>query len=245
MTEPYELDHGYGGGARLGLIVLSTDETLEGEAREVVTGRPVNLLHARIPSQPDVTPASLETMAGHMTQTAALLPEGLDVVGYGCTSGATIIGPERVEDLVKQGCGAARVTNPLTAVIEALHAVNARRIAFVSPYVAEVNAPMRARLAEAGFETVAEASFAQSDDWIVARITEFSTRTTVERVVKSMDCDAVFTSCTNLRSFGIIEQIEASLGVPVISSNLALLWHMLVLSGVDATGWGPGRLFQL
>jgi len=67
----YETDEGAGGGCRLGLIVLSTDETLEFEARQVLGNRPVNLLHARIPAQAHVTPEDLEMMAGEMTGTAA------------------------------------------------------------------------------------------------------------------------------------------------------------------------------
>ena len=42
------LDQGAGNGKRLGMIVLSTDETLEYEARQVLEGRGVNLMHSRI-----------------------------------------------------------------------------------------------------------------------------------------------------------------------------------------------------
>jgi len=43
----------------------------------------------------------------------------------------------------------------------------------------------------------------------------------------------------------VIEQAEAELGLPVVSSNQALLWHMLGLAGVaQPSGWGPGRLFD-
>lgn len=61
-----DLDAGAGGGARLGLIVLSTDESLEHEMGQIAQGR-VNLLHSRIPSIPEVTPETLRVMAGHMT----------------------------------------------------------------------------------------------------------------------------------------------------------------------------------
>ena len=56
-------DRGAGGGRRLGMIVLSTDETLEYEARQVFEGRGVNLMHNRIESDPAVTPDSLKAMA--------------------------------------------------------------------------------------------------------------------------------------------------------------------------------------
>lgn len=241
----YEFDSGAGGGKKLGAIVLSTDETLEYEARQVFEGQTAALMHARIPSKAEVTPEDLRTMADDMTRVAELLPAGMDAIAYGCTSGATVIGPKRVEELVQAAQPGVPVTNPMSAVIAALKALGARRIAFVSPYVPSVTAPMRAYMAEHGIETVAEVSFGEGDDPTVARIAERSTLAAMLEVGKSADVDAVFSSCTNLRSFGVIEQAEAALGKPVISSNLALIWHLLQLADEPAKGWGPGRLFQV
>ncbi len=239
----YELDEGAGAGIRLGLIVLSVDETLEYEARQALAGREVNLLHARIPARADVTPEDLETMAGEMTATAALLPRGLNAVGYACTSGATIIGPERVAALVQMAHPGVPVTDPLSAVIAALGEMGLSRIALVTPYVQEITLPMRAALAAHGIETVSEVSFGQKEERIVARIAERSTRRAIAEAADKPGVEAVFTSCTNLRTFGILEAAEAELGLPVISSNSALLWHLLRVTGQPAEGWGPGRLF--
>jgi len=59
--------------------------------------------------------------------------------------------------------------------------------------------------------------------------------------------EAVFASCTNLRSMAVIDAAEAALGKPVVTSNQAMFWHLLQLAGAGerARGWGPGRLFQL
>jgi maleate isomerase len=241
----YDLDQGAGAGRRLGLIVLSTDETLEYEARGVLAGRDVNLLHTRIPAQADVTPEDLQAMAPEMTRTAALLPRGLSVLGYGCTSASAVIGPEEVARRMQEAQPGTPVTNPLTAVIAALNAIGAVRVAMVTPYVAEVNGPMRHALARAGITVVSEASFEQKEDWTVARIAEKSTLTAMVQAGRAKGVQAVFTSCTNLRTFGIIEAAEQELGLPVISSNQALLWDMLRHAGIAARGWGPGRLFTL
>jgi len=239
----YELDAGAGAGLRLGLIVLSTDETLEYEARAALAGHEVNLLHARIPSQTEVTPEGLETMAERMTATAALLPPGLGAVGYACTSGATVIGPERVAALVRAAHPGVPVTDPMSAVIAALQTLGAARIALVTPYIDAVVAPMRDHMAARGIETVSAQSFGQSEDRTVARIAEASTLRAILRAGRAPGVEAVFVSCTNLRSFGIIAAAEAELGVPIISSNSALLWHLLSRAGVSGAGRGPGRLF--
>ncbi len=241
----YQLDEGAAAGQKLGAIILSADETLEFEARGVLAGQDVNLLHARIPSIAEVNPETLVTMADGMTDTAALLPQGVKAIAYACTSGATVIGPREVERLVQMAHPSIPVTNPMTSVIEALRACQASRIALVTPYVASVTAPMRAYLAEHGIETISEVSFGESDDCTVTRITEASTQVAMLEAAKGADVQAVFASCTNLRTFGIIEAVEAELNLPVISSNSALIWHLLKLAGIAANGWGPGRLYRL
>ena len=80
-------------------------------------------------------------------------------------------------------------------------------------------------------------------DQVVARISETSTLNAIIEIGSSSDCDAVFVSCTNLRSFRILAQAEETLGKPVLSSNQAIAWHLLRLAGVGEGVSGPGRLF--
>ena len=239
----YVLNDGAGGRARLGLIVLATDETLEFEAREVLAGRDVQLLHARIPIASEITPETLAQMDAAMPVVAALLPVGLDVIGYGCTSGATVIGQTRVAEQIRSVHGGVEVSDPISAVIAALGHLGAQRIGMVTPYVASVTAPMRALLAANGIEVANEVSFAEGDDRRVARIDPASTRAALLEAARASGIDALFASCTNLQTFTIIEDVEAQTGLPVVTSNQALIWHLLRLAGVDAAGWGPGRLF--
>ncbi|WP_324754936.1 Asp/Glu racemase [Roseovarius sp. Pro17] len=239
----YVLNDGAGGGARLGLIVLATDETLEFEAREVLAGRDAQLLHARIPVASAITPETLAQMDAAMPVAAALLPAGLDVIGYGCTSGATVIGQARVAEQIRSVHNDAKVSDPISAVIAALGQLGAQRIGMVTPYVASVTAPMRALLAANGIEVAKEVSFAEGDDRRVARIDPTSTRAALLEAARAPGIDALFASCTNLQTFTIIEEVEAQTGLPVVTSNQALIWHLLRLAGVDAAGWGPGRLF--
>ena len=55
---------------------------------------------------------------------------------------------------------------------------------------------------------------------------------------------AVFVSCTSLRTFGIVADLEAELGGPVVSSNQALAWHLHRLAGVQDALPGFGTLFE-
>ena len=69
----------------------------------------------------------------------------------------------------------------------------------------------------------------------------------IAEIGREAGVEAVFASCTNLRSMAIIDAGETMLGRPVISSNQALFWRMLRLAGAGAraAGWGPGRLFAI
>ena len=59
------------------------------------------------------------------------------------------------------------------------------------------------------------------------------------------ESEAVFVSCTALRTSAIIEELEQALGKPVVTSNQALVWHSLRLSGYDDAVEGYGQLLHL
>ena len=223
-------------------IVLQTDETLEAELRRAIPAD-VSLLHSRIPSAPEVTPETLAEMERALPEAARLLPPSAapKVIAYACTSGATIIGRNNVAAAIHRHHPNAITTDPISAVVAALRALGARRIGLLTPYVPAVSARMQALLEEEGFEIAAFASYEQEEETVVARISEASTLTAIKAMPR---VDALFASCTNLRTFGIIEAAEAAVGVPVISSNSALAWHMLRQAGVP-DDCGPGALFRL
>ena len=104
---------------------------------------------------------------------------------------------------------------------------------------------MQDNLRQAGFEINAVASFDQSDDFTVARITPQSVLDAILKVGTADNCDGVFVSCTSLRTLDIIAAAEARLGKPVLSSNQTLAWHLMRLSGLPAHIDGKGRLFTL
>jgi maleate isomerase len=57
--------------------------------------------------------------------------------------------------------------------------------------------------------------------------------------------DAVCLLATDMQTFPIIEPIERELGLPVVTSNQALLWASLRALGVTDKIPGMGRLFSL
>jgi len=245
MKLDFTLDQGNEAKACLGLIVLQADETLENEFRHAIRDFNVSLLHSRIPSHPSVTKETLAQMAEDMPTAAGLLPRStrFDAMAYACTSGATVIGPSEVAAKIHTQHSGVPVTDPITAVIIACRALGIKTLGFLTPYVPEVSNAMRLLLEENGLEIASFGSFEQDQEKIVSRISEASTLEAIVKVGNKPECDGVFVSCTNLRTLGILNEAEQILGKPVISSNLALIWHMLRLAGVEGRGSAPGKLF--
>lgn len=230
--------------APLGMIVLQTDETIEGDLRRMLpVEAPVYI--SRVPSSPDVTPESLRAMADHITGAAKLLPDALPyaAVGYGCTSASAQIGAQEVAKLIRSGVQTGHVTDPLSAVIAACAALGITQLAFLSPYTADVSDKLRDALAAAGITTPVFGSFEEANEASVVRIAPQSITQSACDLVAKGGTQAVFLSCTNLRTLDVIEQIEARTGLPCLSSNQVLGWQLG--RHISAVAKIPGRLGQL
>ena len=220
--------------ATLGLIVLQTDETIEPEFRRVFTDPEVRLYVSRVPSGLKVTRDTLAEMGETLPAAAVLFPRAMrfDVVGYGCTSGTSVIGAVKVADLIREGCETTHVTEPLSAQIAQCRDKGLRRLALLSPYVESVSEGLRRALAAEGIETPVFGSFGEAEEARVARIAPGSVRTAAIELAKGADVDGMFLSCTNLRTAEVLLGLTQELGMPVMSSNQALAWHMARLAGV-------------
>ena len=229
----------------LGLIVLQVDETIEQDFRRVFPPDRVKLHVTRVPSGAELTPETIGTMEATLPAAAALLPPAaqFDAIGYGCTSGTTLIGAARVRNLVQGSARARAVTDPLTAALAAIHALGLQRIGIVSPYVEAVAGPIRRAFEAERLSVPATLSFGEEVEARVARIDPASIREAALALARQTTLDGVFLSCTNLRTLDIIGGLESDLNLPVLSSNQVLAWHMASLSGVSVALPAASRLF--
>lgn len=219
---------------RLGLITLQVDETIEEDFRRMFPHDKARLHVTRVPSGAELTPDTIAAMADDLPQAAALLPPAarFSVVAYGCTSGTTLIGAARVQALVAASVTTEAVTNPLTAALTAIRALGLSRVGIVSPYIPSVAAPIRAAFETAGIAVPDMIGFGEEIEARVARIAPASVCAAATALASQAPLDAVFLSCTNLRTLEVIPTLEEQLGLPVLSSNQALGWHMAGLAGL-------------
>lgn len=244
---PFELDGGLGARAAIGLIVLASDQTVEYEFRRIFDLPGVALYESRIHNANEITPETLQAMEAGLTGAAEVILPGvaLDVMAYGCTSGAMTIGDETVAERIHAARPGIATTSPMAAAFAAFKALGCRRIALLTPYIDEINRAMRAHLRAGGLGVPVMGSFNEGDDRKVARISPASLRKAVLELARSDAVEGVFVSCTGLRLVDHVAALEAELGKPVTSSNHAMAWHCLRLAGVDDPLPQFGRLFTL
>ncbi len=244
---PFTVDDGIAARARIGVVVLATDHSIEHEYRQIVTQPGVAVYQSRIPNSPTITPDNLRAMEPHITDRAKLILPGipLDVVAYGCTSASMIIGEERVFELIHAARPEAKATTPITAAFAAFRATGCKRIGVLTPYSDEVNQYIRRYIEDKGFEVPVFGSFNQDDDNLVARISAESMKAAALEIGSHDNVDGVFVSCTSLRLAHCVADIENALGKPVTSSNHAIIWHSLRLAGINDSIEGFGKLFTL
>jgi maleate isomerase len=246
---PCRLDDGLELEAAIGLIVNAGDAMIEPDMRRFLPRPGAELYATRIPFEPRITPESLAAMGASIEGAVRLLLPGerLDVVAFGCTSAAIAIGPAKVAGLVHAARPGVCVTDPMSAALAAMRALSMRRVAVITPYPDSVNAMIAGFLAAAGLDVPVRGTFRAPESVALGRTppSRVSPASIVERAVEigRGPVDGVFLSCTGLRAAHAITAIEEELGKPVVTSNQALAWHALQLTGLSGTTDRFGALF--
>ncbi|WP_226782778.1 ectoine utilization protein EutA [Oceaniglobus trochenteri] len=233
------------GPARIGAILLSTDQVFEADAAHLLRDESTVLHVARIGFENPTTPERLRAMAPDLTRTAALLVPGADLsaVGFACTSASVTIGNAAVAEAVHAALPGVPVITPSFAAMAAFAALGVRRVAMLTPYVRETTEPMAAYLCDQGIDVVKSACFALEDDRDMARIDDDS-MIEAACAMDTPEVQALFLSCTAMRGADVIDRIETRLGKPVVTSNQALCWVLGRMAGADLRPVGFGRLFD-
>ncbi|MCP4433835.1 MAG: arylmalonate decarboxylase [Gammaproteobacteria bacterium] len=239
-----EFDAGSHYRAKIGYVLLATEQTIEDDVMKL---RPqgVGIHFTRAAIADSITSESLAAQIDLLADCAStLLPDGsLDVICYACTSGSLVMGEDRVHEELNKGAPNAKATSLIRSVIHALKQINARKIVVGTPYLDEINAKEVIYLEEAGFEVLTISGLNLEKDSDMVRVSpDF-----IVEFAKSIDhqaADAVFISCGALRSLDVVEQIEQSLGKPVICSSQAMIWECLRLAGIDDKISGYGQLLS-
>jgi maleate isomerase len=231
---------------RVGLVILATDHTTEPDYQRMVASRRIGIYVARIPYANPTTPENLRKMQPALTAGAALIlpDETLDAICYSCTSASVVIGDAEIEAAIHAAKPGVPVVTPPMAGVRGLRALGAKKISILTPYTVKTTQPMVGYFAAHGFEIASVTCLGFEDDREMARIAPASL---VDLAREAMDdkAEALFVSCTALRSALAAVAIEEATGRPVVTSNQATAWNCLRLCGDDEARPEFGRLHTL
>ncbi|MEM1162718.1 MAG: Asp/Glu/hydantoin racemase [Pseudomonadota bacterium] len=139
----------------------------------------------------------------------------------------------------------ARACSSVLALNEILTMTGARRIAFVTPYLDEIQTAINATYAAEGFAVIADRHLGDPGNYSFCTYTEEQILDMC-RAVAVEKPDAISVFCTNFRGASVAATIEAETGIPVYDTVSTALWKSLRISGGDPSlirGWG--QIFSL
>jgi arylmalonate decarboxylase len=236
----------YGWKAKIGLIVPSTNTVNEPEFWAMAP-KGVTIHTSRVLATGPSDRAAFVRMERALDlATEQLATAEVDVVAYGCTTGSIVCPLPTLMRTMTEKAGVSALTTA-AAVVAALRAMNVGRVAVGTPYNDFLNESEERYLREQGFVVSALGSLRQSELGEPRRLIgqiplEVTYR--LARAVDRADAQAVFISCTNLATLGVIAELESALGKPVITSNQATFWACLRRLGINAPISGFGRLLE-
>lgn len=188
--------------------------------------------------------AVIDRVAALAAELAAAGAQALSLMGTSLSFYRGGRANEELKQVMAQGSGLP-CTTMSDAVVRGLHAVGARRVAVATAYIDEVNRQLDAFLRESGFAPTALRGLSITD---VQAVGEVGTAVLVD-LCRSVwraqpGAEAILISCGGLRTLDAARQVEAELGVPVVSSSPAGFWDLMRTAGRPAHSEGNGRLFE-
>ena len=230
---------------KVGLIALSTDQTIENDFQNICNNLPVDIFINRIHNKNPLTKENLLKMGEDLASvTKKILPdEKLNTIAYGCTSGTIAIGEDNIKEKILSVKPGSYVTTPVTSAIKAFKLMNIKKIALFTPYPDAVNKTILRYFTKKNIEVSSFASLNLNLDSEFANvdpnyILEISSK------LETKNADALFISCTALPVLNILDILEHTIKKPVLSSNQTLIWDTIRSIGYKSPIKGYGKLLE-
>lgn len=244
---------------RIGMIVPSSSTTMETEVPELLRRQSQKsgdrfTCHAARLRLKQVTPEALAAMnesAG--SGVAALCDAEVDALIYACLV-ATMFGGKssvlateaRLTDAANRASAGSPKAPPAIvssagALVAALQWLGAKRVSLVTPYRKELTAKVAGAIAEYGIEIVQAHSRGVVDNVAVGRLCTQELVGIAGKLDLSGSDALVLSTCVQMPSLDILDEVEQALGLPVVSAATAsahlLLQRLGIESRIERAGW--------
>ncbi|MET8428738.1 maleate cis-trans isomerase [Nocardia sp. NPDC004860] len=240
---------------RVGLIVPSTNVTLETEIPELLGRHPSARFshHVTRMRMSQVSPTQLEAMNAQRERCVIEIGDALpDVILYASPVALMAGGPgehQRVEGLIAEqlatGGSEAKVRTSAGSLIEALRALDAQRVALVMPYMRPLSEKVVDYIEHEGFTVHDWKCLEVEDDHAVGCLPGRDVMTAA-RSLDYTGVDAVVISCcVQMPSLELVDMAEREFGVAVLSAATASTYSILRACGLSVDIPGAGSLLRI
>ncbi len=238
-------DKGRHNRAKIGYIILSNEETVEDDVFLLTPGGVGNHFN-RFSASDEITLDGVQEMLHLISKAAQDILPGyeLDAVCFSCSAASMILGDSEICKILSQSKPDSYVCTVIGSSTLALRAVEAKKISVLTPYPQEFESYVQEYLSKSDFEVINYNSFELSKNQEINFLSPASILENA-KIIDSREADTLFLCCGAMRSLEVVQELEDSLGKPVICSNQAMMWDCLRKSGVDDKINGYGRLLQL
>ena len=133
----------------------------------------------------------------------------------------------------------------LTAEVEALKAMQCKKLVVGTPYEDEINQRLKKHLEESGFEVLQIAGYGVRKNAQLTDLPVHASYKIAKRLyAKGRNADGIFIPCPRWPTISDVSLLEGEIGKPVITSSLACIWYALKLIDIKETVLGFGRLME-
>lgn len=232
---------------RIGLIVLSTDEIGDNAYRTIIPSSAFHVSTTRTDYNHGGDDSGAFRPATSFRAVAdSLPPEGrLDLIAFSCTSATVQLGVQAVLEQLSDARPGLLYTSPGIGGLRALRAMGLDRIALLTPYRLQTHKLFVPFFEDEGFKVVSDATFGLAADAEIGELSKASLFEAAHHLTRSGSADALFVSCTATPIVPHIAELEAALGLPVVTSTQAMAWDSMRLLGYGDPVEGFGRLLTL
>jgi len=242
---------------RIGLIVPSSNTTMETEipamlrARETIAPERFTFHSSRMRMK-SVTKEELAAMDRDSDRCALELSDArMDAMGYACLVAIMSMGKgyhrasqQRLHDVTKANGAPTPVITSAGALVDGLHAIRAKRISIIAPYMRPLTRLVIDYIENEGIEVIDSVSLEIPDNLAVgARDPKAPAELWKQLNVKGADA-IVASACVQMPSLASLPMIEAASGLPVVSGAACTTYALLKSLGLDTRVPGAGTLLS-
>lgn len=225
---------------RIGQIVPSSNTTMETEVPAMLqlAAMPLSVgfsFHSSRAPMKTVARDELRAMNGHMLRCARELTDArMDVIASACLVAIMCQGPgyhretERsLSEVCREDAPETAIVTSAGALIEALKALGANKIAIITPYMKSLTELVSGYIESEGIEVLDAISLEIPNNLDVGARDPLALVETVKQLSTANADAVVLSACVQMPSLAALDIVQQTLDVPVLSTAAATVFEIL------------------